>query len=405
MRAPTHAFAFEVLCLQAADQGRGDVLFGDSLARARKAAAPFMVGEKFPSTYLEFPLTGDPFLDVTILYGRLTPEDRVTDPSVAGTERMLEWYSGLWDANNDVSEAHDARGSAAPTPDAAGGAPAAATGFAPAGTTSDAAPGSVPAPGSAAPSTPAAPAPDLNSTGRAPINCGFELDTHCEVLPAAAVHFQPRTRTDLVEPFFASLGEPDRAQLYLDQAKRMPSGWPLSFFGLFRGRPNTPLRVCGYLDTSEEEACANDPRHIADAFDQIGFRAYDDVMLARISRLMQTSPRGFDFQFDVYPDGSLGNTFSLDVNFAIEQPEAVLESFSTGAGARVMDLLEEWGAADDRWKLAAQAAFARAVPVENDDGSLAKYSFTLMPQWLKVRWTDGVQQPSKFYYLGSAGIV
>ena len=49
MKALSHADAFEVLCLQAADDGRGDVLFGDSLPRARKALRPFMVGEKFPS--------------------------------------------------------------------------------------------------------------------------------------------------------------------------------------------------------------------------------------------------------------------------------------------------------------------------------------------------------------------
>ena len=77
MKALSHADAFEVLCLQAADDGRGDVLFGDSLPRARKALRPFMVGERFPSVYLEFPLLGAPFLDVTVLYAALEAGTRI----------------------------------------------------------------------------------------------------------------------------------------------------------------------------------------------------------------------------------------------------------------------------------------------------------------------------------------
>ncbi len=34
MNMPSHADAFEVLCLQAADHGRGQEFFGESFARA-----------------------------------------------------------------------------------------------------------------------------------------------------------------------------------------------------------------------------------------------------------------------------------------------------------------------------------------------------------------------------------
>ena len=44
MRAPTRTDAFQVLLLQAADEGRGPVLFGESLQRAREAVPPFLVG-------------------------------------------------------------------------------------------------------------------------------------------------------------------------------------------------------------------------------------------------------------------------------------------------------------------------------------------------------------------------
>ena len=91
--APSQPDSFEVLCLQAADEGRGDVLFGESLDRARKAARPFMIGEEFPSVYLEFPLIGKPFLDITMLYDKLKPGVRVESEAAEGTGEMLDWFA------------------------------------------------------------------------------------------------------------------------------------------------------------------------------------------------------------------------------------------------------------------------------------------------------------------------
>lgn len=73
MWKPTHEDSLQVLLLQAADEGRGEVLFGESLKRVAREAAPFLVGRRFPSIYLECPLSGDPFLDITVLYTILEP--------------------------------------------------------------------------------------------------------------------------------------------------------------------------------------------------------------------------------------------------------------------------------------------------------------------------------------------
>lgn len=233
---------------------------------------------------------------------------------------------------------------------------------------------------------------------------GFELDTSKPELPRAALHFQPRSHTELVEPFCVAAGEPDKAQLYLDLAARMPDGWPLSFFGMFQGRPGSPLRVCGYMGDAEKSACT-DEKHLMESLGEIGFTAFDDQMLSRISELLAIAPGTVDFQFDVYPDGSIGDVFAVDVQFEIEQPDAVCESFASGPAARVMELLERWGAADERWRIASGAAFARGLNVRDDDGAEKKLAFTLMPQWVKVRWCACELQASKLYYFGSAEIV
>lgn len=338
LAVPSHALTFQALLLQAADDGRGPLLFGDSLGRAREAVPPFLVGGDFPDVYLEHPLAGDPFLDVTVLLGQLEPGTRVESPLAGEHGALLDWYAGARRKFVDVS-------------------------------------------------------------------CGFEVDTGKPEPPVSAVHFQPRGHAELVRPFCETIGEPERADLYLDMAGRMPKGWPLSFFGLFRGRPGSPLRVCGYLSDPEVQACAHDPEHLAATFDAIGFSSYNSPMLEQVSSLMAAAPSLVDFQLDVLPDGTLGPTFAIDVQFGIKRPAAVRDTFGRGAGACVMGLLEDWGAADGRWRAATCAAFARAIPVELEDGTYGKYALTLMPQWLKARWVDGSLQTAKLYHLAHGGVL
>lgn len=237
------------------------------------------------------------------------------------------------------------------------------------------------------------------------ITFGVELDTSNPALPRAGVHFQPRTRQDLVEPFCKAAGEPERAKLYLDFDARLPQNWSLSYFGMFRGRPESPLRVCGYLADSVKQEAARDTRYMADVFDAVGFSAYNDAMLAGLSQLMAVAPSGLDFQFDIFPDGHLSDVFALDAQFAIEQPEQVQASFTQGAALKLMELFETWGIADSRWRYAVDATFARALPIEREDGTLGKIAFTLFPQWTKARWKAGVLQPAKLYCCAGATLL
>lgn len=331
MRVPSNADAFEVLCLQAADEGRGAVLFGECLARAREVVRPFIPEGDFPSTYLEFPLVGDPFLDVTVLYSSVEPGMRIDSDAANGTEEVLDWVAQAISSDDNV-------------------------GF------------------------------------------GFEIDVKDPQTSAAAIHFQPRNHTDLVKPFCEAAGVPEKGDLYLSCANRMPKGWPLSFFGMFRGRSDSPLRICGYIGSTESEKCAGDAGHIREVFETVGFTAFDEAMLEQAREVFEIAPSTVDFQFDVYPDGTLGDTFAIDVQFDFKQPDAVRADFETGDGWRFMSWLQEHGIADERWKLAANAAFARKIPVQLEDGTPKHFSFVIMPQWVKVRWRNGQLQPAKIYY-------
>ena len=337
MRGPSNSLTYQTLLLQAADEGRGAKLFGESLGRARTLVLPFLIGNKFPNIYLEHPLSGKPFLDVTVLYNQLEQGMRI-DSSAAGEHgALVDWFAEACTQHSEIS-------------------------------------------------------------------FGFEVDTKKPDLPMAGVHFQPRHKRELVRPFCEAIGQPEQADLYLSTADRMPNDWPLSFFGMFRGRPDTPLRVCGYLSNDAQEECMH-PSRLKEVFDAVGFKAYDAPMLDQACALLQTAPGTVDFQFDAYADGTLGPTFAFDVQFGIEQPPAVQASFAEGAGARVMRLLESWGAADNRWEIAVQSAFARSLPVELEDGKTGRFAFTLMPQWVKARWVNGTMQPSKLYHLANATLL
>lgn len=338
MKVPTHAQAFQALLMLAAADGRAETLFGNSLERAMEEVPPFLVGKTFPNVYLEHPLVGDPFLDVTILFSSIEAGTRIASPAVGNHGALIDWYASIHDQNEDIS-------------------------------------------------------------------FGFELDTSAASMSQATIHFQPRTHRDLVRPFCELVDEPDRAGLYLSLANRMPKQWSLSYFGLFRGRTASPLRVCGYLSEHEKTACANDPSHLAAVFDEVGFLAYDDAMLRQVATLMDAAPSLVDFQLDVYPNGHIGDTLAIEVRFDVEQPSVVLSSFDAGKGARVMRLLEEWGVADGRWRQATCATFARAINVEDKDAVRRQLALTLMPQWAKVRWTDRKLQPAKLYHLASAGLL
>ena len=338
MKIPSNALACRTLFLQAATDRRGPVLFGDNGKRACEAILPFLEGVPFPEIYLEFPLAGDPFLDVTILYGEIKPGTRFDSPSAAGTEEVIDWFAKARAECSDIS-------------------------------------------------------------------FGYELDTRGNASPgSAAVHFQPRTHNELVMPFCRALGREDAGRLYTDLASRMPEGWPLSFFGLFRGRPDSPLRVCGYMDYPEKQRCSEDSSRLEIVFRTLGFRAYDSLMLSRISAALAVSPAAVDFQFDILPDGTLGSTFAIDIGFRTEQSEAIRSSFLDGPFAKVMNLFESWGIADSRWKLVSDISLTRSIPVEDEEGRTHPFGLVIQPHWIKIRWIDGVLRNAKMYCLAHAGL-
>jgi hypothetical protein len=184
----------------------------------------------------------------------------------------------------------------------------------------------------------------------------------------------------------------------------MPEGWPPAYVGLFPGREGTPLRIGGYLGSDVQKACADDLSLLAAQFDQIGFSAYDEKMLSQCGVFLSLAPT-VDFQFDIMPDGTLGDVFGLSLSFNETKPRQAHNCMKSGYGARICSTLEEWGLADERWKLIADAAFARYVPYSREDGSQGNFALCVLFNYAKVKFAGAVAQPAKFYLIMSTGEV
>ena len=238
----------------------------------------------------------------------------------------------------------------------------------------------------------------------ASVGCGIELDTSVGETERAGVYLQYRRHSNLIAPFLDSIGEEGRTESFLAVFDRMPEGWPPAYVGLFPGRVGTPLRIGGYLGNAVQKACADDPALLAAQFDRIGFSAYDDEMLSQCGVFLSIAP-SVDFQFDIMPDGTLDDVFGLSLSFNETKPRQAQACMEDGYGAQICSTLQEWGLADERWKLIADAAFARHVPFDREDGSQGRFALCCLFNYAKVKFVGAVAQPAKFYLRMSAGEV
>ena len=338
MKQPTQTLAFDLLYSLAAENGREEKLFGNSIEAAAPAFERMRIGSGYPTVYLEFPLLGSPCFDMLSVYGtaNIGPDDRFASGAGFGYGGMFRWFSSL--------------------PDKSG------------------------------------------------CSCGIELDTGSGETERAGIYFQYRSNLNYAEPFLGSVGESARKEGFLDAVRRLPEGLPAAYVGLFPGREGSPMRIGGYMNRGLQEAVAGNPDVLGKAFRQIGFSTFRHDMLAFCAELMKMVP-AIDFQFDLFPDGTIGDVFGLSLSFNEVKPSESAECMEKGYGAKVMQRLQRDGLADERWKAIAGAAYAKAVPVETDDGKEALFAALIRLNYAKIKFKAGDPMPAKFYYMTKAALL
>ena len=336
IQQPSPVEVFDLLYILAARDGREEALFGSSADLAYPVAKQALIGDIYPSIYLEFPLKRKPCFDLLVGYGEMPSGLRFAPDGGFGYQPLFDWFSSL------------------PTGHGA--------------------------------------------------SCGFSMDTGSGETQRPGVYLQYRNQPDLAAPFLDVIGESGRFSSYSAALLRLPKGMPASYIGLFPGREGTPLRIGGYMGRSLQTDAARTPGLLGKCFDRIGFYAYDGAMLERCGEIFSLAP-SVDFQFNLFPDGALGDVFGLSMSFNRVSPRQAAEWMTTGCGRDMMLLLQRWGLADDRWKLLPGTAISKGIPVEGPRGEKKLLGLVVRFNYAKVKFKGGAPVSAKFYLRLHAGLL
>ena len=100
MQKPTQMQAFDALYQIAAEEGRGEALFGSSIELARDAYERTLIGEGYPHAYLEFPLLGEPGFDILSVHEEVERGAVFAPGAGFGRQAMFDWFAGVCDGGS-----------------------------------------------------------------------------------------------------------------------------------------------------------------------------------------------------------------------------------------------------------------------------------------------------------------
>ncbi len=197
--------------------------------------------------------------------------------------------------------------------------------------------------------------------------------------------------------FLRAAGREDLQDAYRAFRARIPEQWFACYTGAFPNRERDFVRVECIVGEQLQIAYAQDASLLEGHLRQAGVRELGETAVARCQELAR-SPFDLEFQFDVMPDGALGSTFGASVRFGCPPGEEGRPCFDPhGAAGELMEQVEAWGLADERWQLLADTAFATQVARGNNSCLLFDY-----PTFVKLRWRDGEPVDAKAYLLAGA---
>ena len=127
--------------------------------------------------------------------------------------------------------------------------------------------------------------------------------------------------------------------------------------------------------------------------------AIDDAMAQQLCELAQV-PLSWEVQFDIFPDGHIGDVLSIDLCLPLAKTTRIDEFFADGGrGAQAMRVLTGWGVSDERWRRIPQACFARLAWPRGEEGA---FLLRCHPAFIKAKWHGTTPQPAKVYLEGTA---
>ena len=220
-------------------------------------------------------------------------------------------------------------------------------------------------------------------------------DTSTGVVDVPAIQLLVATdNPDVTCDFLAAIGRSDAMDDYRAFVGRLPKDWFACYAGSFAMRPDHHLRVECIPNAKLQRRYATDPALLEKHLRQVGMTELGDTIVPRCQMLADT-PFKLEFQFDVMPGGVAGPTLGASLRFDCPPGAEDWGCFDPeGEAGELMRQVEDWGLADDRWRLLAEAMFAKRVARE--DAFCKLYCF---PAFVKLRWKHGAPLDAKAYLL------
>lgn len=218
-------------------------------------------------------------------------------------------------------------------------------------------------------------------------------DTSASTLNDPAIQFLTGVRdTSVTCGFLEAAGRADATSAYRSFVKRLPKGWFACYTGVFPQRKVPFLRVECIPPTTLQRTYATDADLLKAHLAQMGFAAIGDTLLTRCQALAGT-PFQIEFQFDVTPNGTAGSTLGVSLRFAQPPGDKSWPSFDIhGAAGALMRQVEDWGLADERWRLLQDTIFSKRLTMGPESAHLWCF-----PAFIKLRWKDGAPLDAKAY--------
>ncbi len=225
---------------------------------------------------------------------------------------------------------------------------------------------------------------------------GTELDFSRDAGEVPGFYISGAWDQDLVRRVYRALGEgEERVESTVAVLQRIPQDWRPYYIGAMPGRPGAPLRL-GFTAPPECVArYAGSQAALRADLEGCGFTALSSEMLELLAQTAELG-LGYDVQFDVLADGSLGPVLGVSL-FAMSETNALTrESFATGTAARLMGMLEQRGLADERWRRVPECLFVDRM-YYGEDQQLKTLGLICRANFAKVKWTEGRPGTAKFY--------
>ncbi|MBR0261176.1 MAG: hypothetical protein IJQ85_05205 [Selenomonadaceae bacterium] len=205
-----------------------------------------------------------------------------------------------------------------------------------------------------------------------------------------------------VKEYFKVMGSEESAEYLKEFELRVPKGWEHTYYGLFKGRAASPVRIDYFVNEDLQKIYAEDISIFGAHLKNLGFNAVNEEFLQRCKE-MANLPFQMELQFNVLGVNKLDSTISVSSTltpnvFGQDTSFRIRELFSEGGnGYDLMKKIESWGLSDSRWQYIKAVSFNKYLRL----GKLSLHISNL-PIFLKVRWREGNMLDAKLYFIAFA---